>query len=254
MNLSVHHVAVIVSDYAAAKHFYVDLLGLPVVRENCRGNGLWKLDLRLGDGELEIFNAHEPPARLSYPEAAGLRHLAFRVDSVAEAVAELAAKGIACEPVRMDEYSRKPFTFFVTRTACRWSCTSDALRWKFLLILYEAAHGRTPCLCAAVFAPQNLKNNLYKSVDKLLYLIYNKFTLKAWRCRTLSKSVYSVVLMDDVVDAVDRLAYEAGTNRSNMINRILAEYVQLATPEQRMQDIFLPSWMLSAGRMRFSLC
>ena len=97
MNLSVHHVAVIVSDYAAAKHFYVDLLGLPVVRENCRGNGLWKLDLRLGDGELE---------------AAGLRHLAFRVDSVAEAVAELAAKGIACEPVRMDEYSRKPFTFF----------------------------------------------------------------------------------------------------------------------------------------------
>ena len=54
MNLSVHHVAVIVSDYAAAKHFYVDLLGLPVVRENCRGNGLWKLDLRLGDGELEI--------------------------------------------------------------------------------------------------------------------------------------------------------------------------------------------------------
>lgn len=112
MNLSVHHVAVIVSDYAAAKHFYVDLLGLPVVRENCRGNGLWKLDLRLGDGELEIFNAHEPPARLSYPEAAGLRHLAFRVDSVAEAVAELAAKGIACEPVRMDEYSRKPFTFF----------------------------------------------------------------------------------------------------------------------------------------------
>ena len=54
----------------------------------------------------------------------------------------------------------------------------------------------------------------------------------------MSKSVYSVVLIDDVVDAVDRLAYEAGTNRSNMINRILAEYVQLATPEQRMQDIF----------------
>ena len=95
-----------------------------------------------------------------------------------------------------------------------------------------------PVCVRSFFAPQNLKNNLYKSVDKLLYLIYNKFTLKAWRCRTLSKSVYSVVLMDDVVDAVDRLAYEAGTNRSNMINRILAEYVQLATPEQRMQDIF----------------
>ncbi len=70
----------------------------------------------------------------------------------------------------------------------------------------------------------------------------------------MSKSVYSVVLMDDVVDAVDRLAYEAGTNRSNMINRILAEYVQLATPGSACRTFFLPSWMLSAGRMRFSLC
>ena len=126
MNLSVHHVAVIVSDYAAAKHFYVDLLGLPVVRENCRGNGLWKLDLRLGDGELEIFNAHEPPARR---------------------VSRFAWMNIPA--------SRLPF--FVTRTACRWSCTSDALRWKFLLILYEAAHGRTPCLCAAVFCSAKLE-------------------------------------------------------------------------------------------------
>ena len=54
----------------------------------------------------------------------------------------------------------------------------------------------------------------------------------------MSKSVYSIVLMDEVVEAVDRLAYEAGTNRSNMINRILAEYAQMATPEQRIQDIF----------------
>ncbi len=54
----------------------------------------------------------------------------------------------------------------------------------------------------------------------------------------MSKSVYSVVLMDDVVREIDRLAYEAGTNRSNMINRILAQYAQLATPEQRIQDIF----------------
>ena len=41
----------------------------------------------------------------------------------------------------------------------------------------------------------------------------------------MSKSVYSVVLMDDVVDAVDRLAYEAVTNRSNLITRFLAEYL-----------------------------
>ena len=71
----------------------------------------------------------------------------------------------------------------------------------------------------------------------------------------MSKSVYSVVLMDDVVDAVDRLAYEAGTNRSNMINRIFggicaAGYAGAA----HAGHFFLPSWMLSAGRMRFSLC
>ena len=60
----------------------------------------------------------------------------------------------------------------------------------------------------------------------------------AGRRLLLSKSVYSIVLMDEVVEAVDRLAYEAGTNRSNMINRILAEYASMATPEQRVQDIF----------------
>ena len=54
----------------------------------------------------------------------------------------------------------------------------------------------------------------------------------------MGKSVYSIVLMDEVVEAIDRLAYEAGTNRSNMINRILADYAQMATPEQRIRNIF----------------
>ncbi len=152
MNLSVHHVAVIVSDYAAAKHFYVDLLGLPVVRENCRGNGLWKLDLRLGDGELEIFNAHEGRPR-------GCRTRRPRVCAIWLSVWTAWLRRLQSwlqRALRVSRFawmnipaSRLPF--FVTRTACRWSCTSDALRWKFLLILYEAAHGRTPCLCAAVF-------------------------------------------------------------------------------------------------------
>ena len=141
MNLSVHHVAVIVSDYAAANHFYVDLLGLPVVRENCRGNGLWKLDLRLGDGELEIFSA----IWLSV-WTAWLRRLQSWLQRALR-VSRFAWMNIPA--------SRLPF--FVTRTACRWSCTSDALRWKFLLILYEAAHGRTPCLCAAVFCSAKLE-------------------------------------------------------------------------------------------------
>ena len=54
----------------------------------------------------------------------------------------------------------------------------------------------------------------------------------------MKKSVYSLVLMDDVVEAIDRLAYERNTNRSNLINQILAESVNFVTPEMRMRDIF----------------
>ena len=54
----------------------------------------------------------------------------------------------------------------------------------------------------------------------------------------MGKSVYSLVLMDDIVAAVDRLAYQEGTSRSNMVNRILAEYVQMDTPENRIRTIF----------------
>ena len=53
----------------------------------------------------------------------------------------------------------------------------------------------------------------------------------------MNKSVYSIVLSDDVVAQVDRLAYKAGISRSGMINRILAEYVSYVTPEQRLRDI-----------------
>lgn len=52
----------------------------------------------------------------------------------------------------------------------------------------------------------------------------------------MKKSVYSLVLMDDVVDQVDRLAYSMHTNRSNMINQILAEYCSMMTPEKRMHS------------------
>ncbi len=52
------------------------------------------------------------------------------------------------------------------------------------------------------------------------------------------KNVYSIVLSSDVVEKIDRLAYENGTNRSNMINQILAEYVSYTTPEMRFREIF----------------
>ena len=68
----------------------------------------------------------------------------------------------------------------------------------------------------------------------------------------MKKSVYSVVLSDDVISEIDRLAYIKGTNRSNMINQILAEYVSLTTPEKRINDIFdeLSSLLYSTDTFR----
>ena len=54
----------------------------------------------------------------------------------------------------------------------------------------------------------------------------------------MKKSVYSLVLMDDVVNAIDDMAYQMNTSRSNLINQILAEHVSYITPEMRMKDIF----------------
>ena len=108
-----HHVAIICSDYRAAKEFYVEKLGLPILRENYREErGDWKLDLKLGESELEIFSAPNAPERPNRPEALGLRHLAFYVEDIEETVRELEANGIPCEPIRMDPYSQRRFTFF----------------------------------------------------------------------------------------------------------------------------------------------
>ncbi len=108
-----HHVAIIVSDYQRAKAFYVEKLGFPILRENFREDrGDWKLDLQFGDSELEIFSIPGAPERPSWPETRGLRHLAFRVDDIEAAVAELAARGIECEPIRMDPYTQRRMTFF----------------------------------------------------------------------------------------------------------------------------------------------
>ncbi len=109
----IHHVAIIVSDYPKSRAFYVDKLGFEVVRENYRpARRDYKLDLRLGDAELEIFGIPQSPERPSYPEARGLRHLAFQVDDVDSAVEWLKARGIECEKVRLDEFTGKRMTFF----------------------------------------------------------------------------------------------------------------------------------------------
>lgn len=111
---AVHHVALICSDYEKSKHFYVNILGLQIIAEHYRAaRASWKLDLALPNGtQLELFSFPNPPARPSQPEACGLRHLAFVVRDLDQYVAWLNTNGIEVEPVRIDEYTLKRFTFF----------------------------------------------------------------------------------------------------------------------------------------------
>ena len=115
MQLSViHHIAIIVSDYARSKDFYVNKLEFTVIRENFRPEkNDWKLDLRVnGTTELEIFGVSNPPKRVTRPEAAGLRHLAFYTEDIEKTAAELKGMGIEVEPIRVDEFTGTRFTFF----------------------------------------------------------------------------------------------------------------------------------------------
>lgn len=111
---SIHHIAIIVSNLDAAKEFYVGKLGFEIIRENHRPEKHdTKLDLRIdAETELEIFAVENPPKRPSYPEACGLRHLAFYVSDVEGTVRELSMLGIECEPIRIDDYTGKKMTFF----------------------------------------------------------------------------------------------------------------------------------------------
>lgn len=111
---TLHHIAIICSDYQASKKFYTDVLGFSVLTENFRKErNSWKLDLALnGQYVIELFSFPDPPKRVSRPEAAGLRHLAFTVTDIERAIAHLTKHGVRCEPIRVDEYTGKRFTFF----------------------------------------------------------------------------------------------------------------------------------------------
>jgi glyoxylase I family protein len=112
--LGTHHVAIISSNYAISKRFYTEILKLEIVSEVYRDNrDSYKLNLRLPDRtEIELFSFPNPPRRPSYPEACGLRHLAFAVADLAQAIAELRSHGVSIEDTRIDEYTGKRFTFF----------------------------------------------------------------------------------------------------------------------------------------------
>ncbi|MCD2425469.1 VOC family protein [Niabella pedocola] len=109
-----HHIAIICGDYARSKKFYTELLGFTILQEVYRSErDSYKLDLALnGQYLIELFSFPAPPARPTRPEATGLRHLAFEVTDVEAAVQQLLAKNIAAEPVRVDAYTGKKFTFF----------------------------------------------------------------------------------------------------------------------------------------------
>lgn len=111
---AVHHVAIICSDYHRSKKFYTGVLGCRILAEHYREERKsYKLDLAVNDRYcIELFSFPDPPARVSRPEAAGLRHLAFAVERLEPAIEWLNKNGVQTEPIRVDEFTQKRFTFF----------------------------------------------------------------------------------------------------------------------------------------------
>ncbi|CAH6799740.1 VOC domain-containing protein YaeR [Vibrio chagasii] len=110
----IHHAAIICSDYKASKRFYTKILKLEILAENYRAaRQSYKLDLALPNGaQIELFSFPDAPERPSFPEAQGLRHLAFCVEDVQQVKSYLEEQGIDVEPIRVDEFTGKSFTFF----------------------------------------------------------------------------------------------------------------------------------------------
>jgi len=115
MNISaIHHIAILTDHYEESKRFYTEVLGFDIIRETYRAERQsYKLDLAIaGHYQIELFSFPEFRERGSYPEAKGLRHLAFAVDDVEVAASELREKHVPVEPVRVDELTNKKFVFF----------------------------------------------------------------------------------------------------------------------------------------------
>jgi glyoxylase I family protein len=111
---SIHHVAIICSNYEKSKTFYTKILGFSILKEHYRKDrNSWKLDLKLNDQyTIELFSFPHPPSRISKPEACGLRHVAFAIADLELSIDWLTKNGVTTEPIRTDEYTGKRFTFF----------------------------------------------------------------------------------------------------------------------------------------------
>ena len=109
----VHHIAIICADYNLSKKFYTEILGFKIIKEVFRSErNSYKLDLALESNYIiELFSFPNPPKRPSKPEAVGLRHLAFEVDNIEDTVVFLKNNHIQVEPIRIDEFTNKKFTF-----------------------------------------------------------------------------------------------------------------------------------------------
>ena len=111
---SLHHIAIICSDYEKSKRFYTEILGFQIKNEVYREERQsFKLDLSLnGHYLIELFSFPDPPNRLSRPESTGLRHIAFGVNNIEESCLFLKDNQIETEDIRIDEYTGRKFTFF----------------------------------------------------------------------------------------------------------------------------------------------
>ena len=113
---AIHHVAILTTPelYGASKLFYTEVLGFTVIAETFRKErNSYKLDLALnGKYQIELFSFPEHRERCSFPEAKGLRHLAFAVNNVQEGLAWLSEKQVHVEEIRTDELTGKQFLFF----------------------------------------------------------------------------------------------------------------------------------------------
>lgn len=109
----IHHIAIIASDYEVSKQFYIDVLGFFIIQETYRSERKsYKLDLAVnGNYQIELFSFPTPPPRSSFPEATGLRHLAFALDNFDQFILQLKSKGVKVETIRIDELTDKKFTF-----------------------------------------------------------------------------------------------------------------------------------------------
>lgn len=111
---AIHHIAILTDEYERSKRFYTEVLGFEVIKETYRSEReSYKLDLAInGKYQIELFSFPDFKQRASFPEQKGLRHLAFSVDDIDEAVTELIEKGVEVQGIRTDELTNKRFCFF----------------------------------------------------------------------------------------------------------------------------------------------